>query len=460
MMKNKKIADLSVTILISLVIIINLIKMNFGSNEYIEMLSFIIESALVGAIADWFAITALFKEPFLVGKIPIIAAHTAIISKNRESIVNAVANMVQNELLSEKILENKIKEINIADKLIDFIYNNISKKSQLYENLIDYFIEKLKGIDTLKLALSLETNLKQKIKRIDVSTYLNKSISPFVQSDEFKEMFNIILDNVIEYINRKNTFDILNIFANKILKKESNNIFMKKLIGILESVNAINTSDITTSILKQANLLLTNFKNEDDVFRLKIIEQIRQLLEKMNTDDTVKLSIEECKIRIIKEISIKDYLNVIIKDIIAIITEKKVYLNNNYLKNSDKFEKNSLTKQDIIAISSWIKTELEFILNTLKNDSTNKKTMDGFIKDSIFKFIESKYQHVGDIVKQVLNNMDDKALNDFVNKKAGNELHGIRLNGCIVGALFGGFVFTLTHLIYDFILPNKFNIHF
>ncbi|MBU3175984.1 DUF445 domain-containing protein [Clostridium estertheticum] len=457
-MKNKKIADLSVACLISLVIIITIIKMNFGSNEYIEMLSFIIESALVGAIADWFAITALFKEPFLVGKIPIIATHTAIISKNREIIVNAIANMVQNELLSEKILKNKIKKINIADKLIDFVYKNISIKSQLYEKLIDYLIKKLSCLDTLKFALSLETNLKQKIERIDISIYLDKIVTQVVQSDEFKEMLNVLLDNVIKYINRDDTNDILRKFVNDILKKEANSLVMEKIIGILKSVNAINTADITISILKQANLLLINFKDEDDVFRLKIIDQIRELLLKVNTDDTVKLSIDECKIRIIKEISIKDYLNVIIKDVIAILTEKKVYLNTNYLEDSDKFEKNSLTKQDIISISSWIKTELEFILNNLKNDNANKKTMDGFIKDSIFKFIESKYQHVGDIVKQVLNNMDDKALNNFVIKKAGNELHGIRINGCVVGALFGGFVFALTHLIYDFILPNIFNI--
>jgi len=74
--------------------------------------------------------------------------------------------------------------------------------------------------------------------------------------------------------------------------------------------------------------------------------------------------------------------------------------------------------------------------------------------------MESKYQHVGALVKQVLNNMDDKALNNFIKQKAGNDLHGIRINGCIVGALFGGFVFIVTHLIYDFLLPNIFNIKF
>ncbi|MBW9153363.1 DUF445 domain-containing protein [Clostridium estertheticum] len=454
MMKNKKIADLSVALLISLVIIINLVKINYGSTEYLEMLSFIIEAALVGAIADWFAITALFKEPFLVGKIPIIASHTAIISKNRIIIVNAVANMVQNELLSEKILKSKIEEINIADRVIEFIDKNIKIKSQLYEKLINFFIEKLVNIDSLKLALSLETNLKQKIEPIEISVYIDKAITFGVQSDEFKEIFNIILDNVIKYINREETFEILNIFANEILKKESNNIFMKKIIGILESVNAINTSDITRSILKQANNLLINLKDEDDVLRLEIIEQIRQLLEKANTDDYVKIGINEWKIRIIKEISLKGYLNIIIQNVIAIISEKQIYLNNNYLNDSDKLEKSLLAKQDVISIISWIRTELQKSFNNLKNDSNNKKTMDDFIKKSIFKFIESKYQNVGDIVKQVLNNMDDNSLNNFVIKKAGNELHGIRINGCVVGALFGGFVFALTHLIYDFILPN------
>jgi len=457
-MKNKKIADMSVALLISLVIIITIIKMNFGSNEYFSMLSFIIEASLVGAIADWFAITALFKEPFLVGKIPVIASHTAIISKNRIIIVDAVANMVQNELLSERILKSKIEEINIADRLIQFINKNISSKSQLYEKLVELFIKKLGNIDTLKFAKSLETSLKQKVEPIDLSIYLDKVISQVVESDEFKEIFNITLNNVIEYINRKETFEILNGFANEILKKEANNLFMKKIIGILESVNAINTSDISTSILKQANELLTNFKNEDDILRLEIIEQITQLFEKVNTDDYVKSGIEEWKIRIIKEISLKDYLNIIIKSVVTIITEKKVYLNNNYLKESDKFQESLLTKQDIISVASWINCELEKCFNNLKDDSTNIKTMDEFIKKLIFKFIESKYQNVGDIVKQVLNNMDDNTLNNFIIKKAGNELHGIRINGCVVGALFGGFVFVATHLIYDLILPNIFNI--
>lgn len=459
-MKNKRIADLSVVGLITLVIIITLLKMNFRNNECFEMLSFVIEAALVGSIADWFAVTALFQEPFLVGKIPIIASHTAIISKHRDSIVNAVANMVQNELLSEKVLKDKIEEINIVDSLINFVDMNISTRSKLYEKLIDYFIEKINSVDTSKFANFLEIHLKEKIETIDISIYLDKCISSGIQSNEFKEIFNITLDFVIEYLNHDDTKDILENFLNDILTQDANSIVMEKIIGILKSVNAINTSDITISIINQSNKLLLNLKNEDDLLRHELINQIEQLLRKVSIDNKVKIDVEKWKIKIIKEISLEDYLNAIIKDVIKVITEKEIYLCNVPIEKCISLEKNLLGKEDIFSIVTWIKTQLENYWNVLKTDYVNKKIIDGFIKESVFKFIKSKYQNVGYLVKQVLNNMNDESLNNFIKQKAGNDLHGIRINGCVVGALFGGFVFVVTHLIYDLILPNIFNIKF
>jgi len=459
-MKNKKIADLSIVALIILVIIITFIKMNFRNSGWVEFLSFVIEAALVGSIADWFAITALFEEPFLVGKIPIVASHTAIISKNRESIVKSVANMVQNELLSEKMLTSKIEEINITDRLIVLVEKNISTRSELYEKLVNYSIEKIDGVDSLEVAEFLEKHIKQKIETMDLSVYLEKAISYGLQSDEFKEAFNITIDIVIEYVNRASTKKILQKIANDFLKKEANSLVMEKIIGILKSVKAISTSDITISILKQSNKLLLNLKNEDDLLRLELIKQIRQISEKVNLDNKAKRRVEKWKMEIIQEISLKEYLNEIIKDILKIISDKEFYLPNNPIVDYNKFETNISVKQDIVSIVNVIKTHLVNSWNELKTDDAHKKNIDGLIKESVFKFIGSKYQNVGYIVKQVLNKMNDESLNDFINQKAGNNLHAIRINGCVVGALFGGFVFIVTHLIYNLILPNIFNVKF
>ena len=457
-MKNKRIADLSVVCLVALVIIITLIKINFGNNGYFEMLSFVIEASLVGSIADWFAVTALFEEPFLVGKIPIIASHTAIISKNRDSIVSAVANMVQNELLSKKVLKVKLEEVNIIDGLIDFVDRNISTRSEIYEVLIGYFIKKLDSLNTLELARFLESNLKQKIEGVDISLYLNKGISLGIQNYKFKETFNIIVDNIIEYVNRDATKHVLEKFANDLLKKEANSLVMEKIIGILKSVNAINTSDIIKSTLEQINKILLNLKDEKDPLRYEIIRKIEQLFEKVHTDNKVKSNIEKWKIETLKEISLEDDFNSRIKYIIKIITEREDFLCDTSFDKCNKLERELLSKEDIIPVVTWVKTQLEKQWNDLKDNHVNKKIIDKFIKEALFKFIESKYENVGYLVKQVLNDMDDKSLNNFIKQKAGNDLHGIRINGCVIGALFGGIVFVATHLLYDLILPNIFNI--
>jgi len=459
-MKNKRIADLSVVALIFLVIIITLLKINYGNNEYLEMLSFIIEAALVGSVADWFAVTALFEKPFLVGKLPIIASNTAIISKNRESIVNAVAYVVQNELLSEKVLRDKIEKINIADSLIDFVDNNVNTRSELYEVFINYCIEKINNVNILEFARFLETHLKQIIETIDISVYLDKGISYGIGSDEFKEIFNTMLDSIIAYVNEDSTKAMLQSYANGLLKEETNSLVMEKIIGILKSVNAINTSEITKSILEQINVLLSNLRNENDLLRCQIISEIQQLFKKMHSDKEVKSDIEKWKIEILKDFSIEDNLNLIIKDVINILTNKEVFLCNTHLEEYNKFESNLFSKEDIISFIIFIKSQLEKCWGNFKNDNVNNKNIDQLIKKSVFIIIESNYDNVGHIVKQVLNNMNDKSLNNFIKQKAGNALHGIRINGCIVGALFGGLVFIVTRLIYDLILPNIFNFKF
>jgi len=61
------------------------------------------EAALVGGIADWYAVTALFRHPLGQKWIP----HTAIIPKNRQRIIDGIVDMVENEWLTKEIIKEK-----------------------------------------------------------------------------------------------------------------------------------------------------------------------------------------------------------------------------------------------------------------------------------------------------------------------------------------------------------------
>jgi len=67
------------------------------------------EASLVGGIADWFAITALFRHPL---NIPI--PHTAIIPARKDRIGRSLGNFVQNNFLSQEVLTAKLRAAQIS----------------------------------------------------------------------------------------------------------------------------------------------------------------------------------------------------------------------------------------------------------------------------------------------------------------------------------------------------------
>ena len=461
-MKNKRIANAATFVLVVLFIIITIIKILFKNNQWwFDFLDFVIEASLVGAIADWFAITALFKQPFLVGKIPFISSHTAIIPRNRDSIVDAVSKMVQNELLSEKVVKSKVEDIDIIDTLIDFIDINKNNESEIYKKFVTYFTKIIENIDIKEITCFIEMGLKNKIKETDLSVYLEKWLSFLIENNECKKVFNDLLDELIEFVNQDNSKEKLKKYVNDLINSKVNGFAEKIAFGFAKFFNGVNSSDASVSILEQINKILLGLKDEKDPIRIEIIKKLEDLLEKVHTDK-VKKYINQWKLETLEKASIHENLNEIIEDVIKglKVIIKEVFLSSNYLEKYDESEMYVLSKQDIIVVILWIKQNLNMYWNDFKTKSNIKEKLNHYIKEFIFKFIESKYENIGHIVKKVLNNMSDESLNNFILQKAGNDLHGIRINGCIMGAAFGILIYSLTYLIYGLLIPSIFNIKF
>src|SRR6476661_5511662 len=69
------------------------------------------EGGMVGALADWFAVTALFKYPMGI-KIP----HTAIIPRRKDQIGASLGEFVETNFLSEQVVQEKLASVDVAGK--------------------------------------------------------------------------------------------------------------------------------------------------------------------------------------------------------------------------------------------------------------------------------------------------------------------------------------------------------
>src|SRR6185295_18021525 len=74
------------------------------------------EAAMVGGVADWFAITALFRHPL---NIPI--PHTAIIPSRKDRIGRSLGNFVQNNFLSREVLGAKLKAAQLSRRAAEWL---------------------------------------------------------------------------------------------------------------------------------------------------------------------------------------------------------------------------------------------------------------------------------------------------------------------------------------------------
>src|SRR5437764_1615587 len=74
------------------------------------------EAAMVGGLADWFAVTALFRHPL---GLPI--PHTAIIPQNKDRIGEALARFIQDNFLIPSVVARRMRNIDVAGAVGQFL---------------------------------------------------------------------------------------------------------------------------------------------------------------------------------------------------------------------------------------------------------------------------------------------------------------------------------------------------
>ena len=97
---------------ISLCWLVLLVLSRFYHTAWLEMLIAATEAGMVGGLADWYAITVLFRDPFprAVPLPRLIRDHTAIIPRNQSRIANSMARFVQENFLAPAVVRQTFAE--------------------------------------------------------------------------------------------------------------------------------------------------------------------------------------------------------------------------------------------------------------------------------------------------------------------------------------------------------------
>lgn len=363
------------------------------------------EAGLVGGLADWFAVTALFRHPL---GLPI--PHTALLPNNRKRMTNALVSMLKNDWLSKESIQDKVKHIPFTEKLLPILGKEI--QSETFRKVLIKLIKQMIGyIDIEKITPFVAKKIKASLSGIDMSKILHLVSSELLNEEFDKKALDHVLKKAEDWLGKKETSHRLGTVAMDVLSKI-------ELEGMLQfavkSIQSLLNEEKFGNIIQ--NLLLSvvnNLQNEKEPNREALILYIRKEIQGINHNRELLEGVEKWKKQLLTkwepEATIEGSLKQIQQEALDFVEEEHF-------------------------MDTYLTPMIHHILDNIKENSTR---IDQWIQKQITVLIEKNHTQIGNLVQENLDKLDNETLIDMMENGVGKDLQWIRVNGAVCGFIIG-----------------------
>jgi uncharacterized membrane-anchored protein YjiN (DUF445 family) len=361
------------------------------------------EAAMVGALADWFAVTALFHHPLGL-KIP----HTNLIENSKERIGDNLGNFVVSNFLSPKNIRPYIQKIKISHFVGDWL-SKTRNQENLVKELSHIVLDILHKLDDAAVVHFIGNKAKE-------------------MSDDLK--INRIVGNSIEYV----------------LDKKDHQKMITNLSRQIKDY-VINNQDIVKERVKKESYFLIP-KFVDDTIAEKITGGLSKFFEEVESDPEHSLRAEITKKLYAFSADIQSE---------AKWEDEFRSIKNNFLKEEKLTQyskdiwisiKKSLSKEleeDGSALKTYLRKNLTELSQNLQTDEKLQYKIDHWVRVTAYKYILKNTHQAASLISSTVGNWQGKELSEKLELEVGKDLQFIRVNGTLVGGLVGLIIYTITN---------------
>ncbi|WP_151867636.1 DUF445 domain-containing protein [Acinetobacter soli] len=158
------------------------------------------EAGVVGGLADWYAITVLFRNPF--GKIPIpkfLLDHTEIIPRNKARIAESMGRFVQENFLSPQVVEQSLNKTDLSLAVGQWLEN--PKNNTQVVQLIQQTVPKLfEFVGQQQIAQFIQSNSVEWVKSTKINALASEMLRAVLENDFHQDVLQRGLDLAHEWI--------------------------------------------------------------------------------------------------------------------------------------------------------------------------------------------------------------------------------------------------------------------
>lgn len=377
-----------------------------------EWLAAFAEAAMVGALADWFAVVALFRHPLGV-PIP----HTAIIKNKKDTIAGNLAGFIRDKFLASDTLIAKLREYNPAEHLAAYLMSK-DNAAVMAKGLSRVLADSLDFIDDERVQQLLRAALNNRIESIDLSTSAGAVLDTLRKGNRHQ----IVLD------------DILNRFAAWLATAEAQarlassiDEMCKKEYPIL-SAFIPNRDQFSKGAGEKVASRINAFIQEVNAdpaheVRYRFDTTVTEFVARLKSDPVLRGKIEAIKLEVVQNQSIADYAKNIGNDL------------KNWL-TSDLQQPHSKMQERFSAFVAGLGT-------TLSENSGLKESLNEYLETLILHYGDSLRSAITGHISGTVQQWENDDYTNEIELSIGSDLQFIRMNGTLVG----GFIGLLLHAV-------------
>ncbi|MGE7860935.1 DUF445 domain-containing protein [Bacillus mobilis] len=366
------------------------------------------EAGLVGGLADWFAVTALFRHPM---GIPI--PHTALLPKNRKRVTKGLIHTLENEWLTKESITNKVKEMQLAQMVLQIAEREMQSDA-VKKGIVTIAEKAIVTIDTEKLAVIIEKELKTYLHTINTSNILQVLVDQLVVQEYDEKTLDYILVKVKDWTAQDEARYQLGSLGMKAMENIKVDGFLQ--FTLKSFMNIVDEDKIGGILQKFIISNINSLQDADNSTRQLILAKIRQEIINVKENEALLQELENWKEKWIANWDATDK----IKEMLEQVQQRAI----TFVKNEEFTDK-------------YVILFLQKQMNKLKEDEQTVQKIEEWLQKQVVTLVEKNHSKIGKLVQENLDKLDDKTLIEMIENNVGKDLQWIRVNGAVCGFMIG-----------------------
>ncbi|MBB4806712.1 uncharacterized membrane-anchored protein YjiN (DUF445 family) [Chryseobacterium defluvii] len=390
-------------LLMAVIFILASILQKTNDSHWIGYVRAFSEAAMVGALADWFAVTALFCHPL---GLPI--PHTNLIENSKQRLGDNLGSFVVSNFLSPQNIRPYIQKLKVSNFVGEWLGKE-KNQDILIKNLSDIVLDILNKLDDST-----------------VTNFISKKVSEM--TDDIR--LNILIGNGINYLVDKNDHQRIITNLSKQIKDyiiQNDGMIQKR---VSEGSYAFIPKFVDDKIAEKIASGLSDFfkeveENPEHEIRALITRKIQEFSTDLKEDPKWNDEFKNIKNDFLKNDKLNEYSNDIWLSI------KKTLMK-------------ELQEEDS-SLKTYISKNLDEFSQNLKTDENLQHKIDHWVRVTAYKYILKNTHQFGSLISSTVGNWKGKELSEKLELEVGKDLQFIRVNGTLVGGLVGLIIYTIAH---------------